>query len=284
MFNWVNFLLLSLVSACCLFPLLHIFAVSLSSSHAAASGRVLLWPVEFTLNSYSYVFGKTEFIAASAVSLKRVLLGTAINMTLTVLAAYPLSKEAGQFRLRTVYAWYFVLTILFSGGLIPLYMTVKDTGLIDTIWALTLPYAVPVFHVILLLNFFRTLPRELEESAKIDGAGQWRILLSVYLPLSLPALATITLFTLVGHWNAWFDGLIYMNRPENYPLQSYLQTIIIARDITFLPPEEIQALSLISERTSKAAQIFVAMFPILLVYPFLQKYFVKGIVLGSVKE
>ncbi|GBG07863.1 putative ABC transporter permease [Paenibacillus agaridevorans] len=174
--------------------------------------------------------------------------------------------------------------MLFGGGLIPHYITVKSTGLIDSIWALVLPTAVPVFNVILLLNFFRSLPKEVEESGLIDGASHFRIMWSIYVPLAMPAIATITLFSLVGHWNSWFDGIIFMNDPHNYPLQSYLQTILIKRDVSFITPEEVKTLIHVSERTSKAAQVFVATLPILLIYPFLQRYFVSGIVLGSVKE
>ncbi|WP_127583268.1 carbohydrate ABC transporter permease [Paenibacillus koleovorans] len=279
-----NYLLLGLLSALCIVPFVHILAISFSSASAATGGLVKLWPVDFTTAAYEFVLGQEEFIRAFGISVKRVLLGTAVNMILTILVAYPLSKEVRQFRWRTHYAWFFVLTMLFSGGLIPLYMTVRSLHLLDSIWALILPAAVPVYNVVLLLNFFRGLPKELEESAKIDGAGPFRIMWKIFVPLSMPALATLTLFCTVGHWNAWFDGLIYMNQPKNYPLQSFLQTVVIARDSSFLTDEEIALLMLISDRTKNAAQIFVATFPILLVYPFLQKYFIKGIVLGSVKE
>jgi len=173
---------------------------------------------------------------------------------------------------------------LFSGGLIPYYMVIKSVGLLDSIWALVLPGAVPVFNVILLLNFFCGLPKELEEAAFIDGAGYFRTLAKIILPLSTPSLATILLLTVVTHWNSWFDGLILMNSPEHYPLQSYLQTIIIQKDFSELTDLNAEALRDISDRTVKAAQIFMGALPILVVYPFLQKYFMKGIVLGSVKE
>jgi putative aldouronate transport system permease protein len=163
-------------------------------------------------------------------------------------------------------------------------MTIRMTGLLDSIWALVLPGAVPVFSVILLLNFFRGLPKEIEESAFMDGAGHWKVLWSIYVPLSMPALATIALFTLVGHWNSWFDGLILMNSPERYPLSSYLQTVVIDKTMTTMKGNDWMSLAQISDRTAKAAQIFLGALPILLVYPLLQKYFVKGIVLGSVKE
>ncbi|TMY87285.1 carbohydrate ABC transporter permease, partial [Klebsiella pneumoniae] len=176
------------------------------------------------------------------------------------------------------------ITMLFHGGLIPLYMTVKYTGIMNTLWALVLPNAVPVFNVVLLLNFFRGLPKELEEAAFMDGAGHWTTLWRVMVPLSAPALATITLFATVGHWNAWFDGLIFMNSPDNYPLQSYLQTVVINRDLSLVSSSDLKALAEVSDRTAKAAQIFLGALPILLVYPFLQRFFMKGIVLGSVKE
>jgi putative aldouronate transport system permease protein len=283
-FNVCNHVFIVCLSLLCVMPVLHTLAISLSSSSAAAAGYVTLWPVDFTWKSYEFVVAKPEFLAAMGVTLQRVLLGVTINMLLTIVIAYPLSKEVRAFRWRTAYVWFFVFTILFHGGLIPSYIVIKNAGLIDTIWALVLPGAVPVFNVILLLNFFRSLPKELEEAAAIDGAGHWTVLWRLYVPLSLPALATVTLFVIVGHWNSWFDGLIYMNRPENYPLQSYLQTVVIQNDLSLLSSTDLELLKTISDRTAKAAQIFLAALPVLLVYPFLQRYFVKGIVLGSVKE
>ncbi len=279
-----NYVLIGLLSIICLLPLFHVLAVSFSSSAAASGGLVKLWPVGFTLKSYEYVLRKEEFMTSFMISFQRLALGTGINMILIILTAYPLSKEIRAFRKRTFYVWYFFITILFGGGLIPSYIIVKKTGLIDTIWALIIPHAVPVFSVILLLNFFRGLPKELEEAAFIDGAGHNSTLWRLYVPLSMPALATLLLFAMVGHWNSWFDGLIYMNRPENYPLQSYLQTIIIQNDLNAMNESDIQLLKDLSDRTVKSAQIFLGALPILLVYPFLQRFFVKGIVLGSVKE
>ncbi|RAV23154.1 carbohydrate ABC transporter permease [Paenibacillus contaminans] len=283
-FNLFNYTFLSLLAVLCLLPLVHVFAVSLSANHAASAGIVKLWPVDFNTTSYSYVLGKEEFIRSLLVSVKRVILGTTVNMLMIVLLAYPLSKESTKFKSRTWYVWTFVITILFSGGLIPYYMMIKATGLLDSIWALVIPGAVPVFSVILLLNFFRGLPKELEEAAFIDGAGHFTTLFRIFLPLSTPALATLLLLTMVGHWNSWFDGLIFMNSPEHYPLQSYLQTIVIQKDFSTLTDLNSEALRQISDRTVKAAQIFMGALPVLVVYPFLQKYFMKGIVLGSVKE
>jgi putative aldouronate transport system permease protein len=284
LFMVVTYSALIALALLCLFPLLHVLALSLSSANAAAAGKVVLWPVDFTTKAYEFALDRPEFARSFWVSIKRVVLGTAVNMVLTVLVAYPLSKENAAFRWRTFYVWFFVLTMLFSGGLIPLYMIVRSTHLLDSIWALVLPNAVPVFNVVLLLNFFRALPRELEEAALIDGAGHWTILWQIYLPLSKPALATLTLFTIVFHWNSWFDGLIFMNSPANYPLQSYLQTLlqIDLFSVSGTGMDQ-RMLQLVSDQTLRAAQIFLAAIPILAIYPFLQRYFVKGVVLGSVK-
>ncbi|WP_309118521.1 carbohydrate ABC transporter permease [Paenibacillus sp.] len=284
LFLGVNYAVLAALALLCLLPLIHVLAISFSSSQAATAGLVKLWPVEFTVSSYEFVLAKPAFTQSIGVSLQRVLLGVLVNMLLTVLIAYPLAKEAKKFPYRTAYVWFFVITMLFHGGLIPLYMTVKYTGIMNTLWALVLPNAVPVFNVVLLLNFFRGLPKELEEAAFMDGAGHWTTLWRVMVPLSAPALATITLFATVGHWNAWFDGLIFMNSPDNYPLQSYLQTVVINRDLSLVSSSDLKALAEVSDRTAKAAQIFLGALPILLVYPFLQRFFMKGIVLGSVKE
>lgn len=283
-FSFFNYTFLLLISFLCLFPLWHILAISFSSSSAAAAGLVKLWPVDFTTKSYEFILAKPEFLRSIGVTVQRVVLGTIINMLLTITIAYPLSKETKDLKFRTGYAWFFIFTILFGGGLIPWYMTIKYVGIIDTMWALVLPSAVPVFNVILLLNFFRGLPKELEESAFIDGAGHWTVLWRIFVPISLPAMATVGLFTIVGHWNSWFDGLILMNSPDHYPLASYLQIIIKGIDLTKMTGQDAITMASVSDRTAKAAQIFVGTLPILLVYPFLQRYFVKGIVLGSVKE
>ncbi|MFC5406983.1 carbohydrate ABC transporter permease [Cohnella soli] len=279
-----NSVFLFVLSALCLLPLVHILAVSFSSGSAASAGQVSFWPIHFTTAAYENVFGKPEYLRAFEVTIKRVILGTAASMFLTIVTAYPLSKDPRQFRMRTPYVWLFVLTILFNGGLIPWYMTIKTLGLIDSIWALVLPGALNVFNIILLLNFYRNLPKELEESARIDGAGSWRTLWQIYVPLAMPALATTGLFTIVTHWNSWFDGMLLMNSPDGYPLQTFLQTIIIKLDSRYLNAKNAELIAQMSDRTSKAAQIFVAAFPILVIYPLLQRFFIKGIVMGSVKE
>lgn len=283
-FSFCNYTFLIVLALLCLAPMVHVLAISFSTSSAASAGLVKLWPVEFTTASYSFILEKSQFVKSFGISVQRVVLGVSISMVLSVLLAYPLSKEVKDFRFRTVYAWIFVFTILFSGGLIPWYMTIKMTGLLDSIWGLVLPGAVQVFNAILLLNFFRGLPKELEESSFIDGASHWTTLWRIFIPISLPSLATITLFTFVGQWNSWFDGLMIMDSPEKYPLSTYLQSLIIKPDFSKISMIQAKHMSEISDRTTKAAQIILGSLPILLIYPFLQKYFVKGIVVGSVKE
>lgn len=278
------YVFLTLVSISCLIPIVNQLAISFSSSSAVASGKVFLLPKEFTTESYRYMAEKPAFFRSLIISLKRIGLAIPLNMILTILAAYPLSRQDREFKARKYYVWYYVLPMMFSGGLIPTYMVVRNTGLIDSIWALVLPYSINVFHCILTVNFFRGIPKEMEEAALIDGAGHIRLLRSIILPVSAPVLATIALFYIVNHWNSWFDGLIYMNNPDNYPLQTYLQTMVVSKNLmTMESLRDVRQISNISDRTGKAAQVFLAALPILMVYPFLQKYFTAGIVMGSVK-
>lgn len=279
-----NVIFLSLLMLLCIVPFVHLLALSLSSNVAASAGEVKLWPIGFTFEAYYFLGQKLEFIKSLGVSLERVVLGTIINMFFVFITAYPLSKRNSQFRFRTGYVWFFAITMFFGGGLIPSYIVVKETMLMDTIWALILPGALNVWNTMMMLNFFRGIPREMEEAALIDGAGHWPVLWKIYLPVSLPSIATIGLFTIVGHWNSWFDGIIYMNSPDNYPLQSYLYTLVKSINLKMITSDDISTLQNLSERTLRTAQIFLGALPIMLVYPFLQRYFVKGMTVGSVKE
>lgn len=280
----LNYVFCVLIALICVIPMLHILALSFSDEVAVQTGAVSLLPVNFTTASYQYVSAKPEFFRAFAISLERVVLGVSIGMCMTILAAYPLSMRQNRFRARQFYVWYFMVMMMVGGGLIPTYLVISKLKLVDTIWALVLPCAVNVFNIILLQNYFKSLPDEISESAFVDGAGHFTTLVKIILPLSKPVLATLVLFTTVQHWNAWFDGLIYMNKPINYPLQSYLQTIVTELDMEMMQNMEIEdIMQHVSQKGSKSAQIFLAMLPILCVYPFLQKYFTGGIVMGSVK-
>jgi len=283
---WNGFLivLMILISFMSLAPIIHTAAVSLSNMSAAAGGWVTFWPIGFNIESYRKIIDDPNFMNAFMVSVRRVLLGGTINFVLTVMMAYPLSRSPKEFTARNYYMWFVLFTMLFSGGIIPLYLVVKHLGLFNTLWALVLPGAVPVFNVILLMNFFRNLPKELSEAGLIDGAGPWYMLMRIFIPLSLPALATVTLFSVVGHWNAFFDGLIYMRSEENYPLQTFIQQLMVQLPPEYLDSTNAELLEKMSNKTLNAAKIMVSMIPILLVYPFLQRYFIHGIMLGSVKE
>ncbi len=282
-FNVLNYTFLILLGLVCLFPFVHVLAVSLSGSGAASAGLVGIWPVDTTVDAYKFAFSKPRFLGSMVTSLKRVLLGVSINTILTILTAYPLSKSKRDLKGRTVIAWYFVFTMLFTGGLIPTYLVVSGTGLRNTIWSLILPGAVPIYNVVVLLHFFKQTPKELEESAFLDGAGQWRILTSIYIPLAVPALATLVIFATVAHWNEWFSGMIYMNEIAKYPLATYLQNVVARPNFDNMNLEEMRLLANVSDRSFAAAQIVIATLPVILVYPFLQRYFIKGMVVGSLK-
>lgn len=266
-------------------PFVHSIAISLSDKSSVAAGAVYFWPVKFGFSSYAIVLQDSQFFRSFLISVQRVVLGGGLTMIITILMAYPLSKEPAVFRWRSFYIWAIVFTMLFNGGLIPWYMTVKTLHLTNSLWGLVLPGAVAAFNVILMMNFLRALPKELQDAGSMDGAGPLDLLVRIYLPLSLPSLATVGLFTIVSQWNAFFDGLILMDNPRNYPLQTYIQQLVVAEgNMANLRPEEMSRLAEVSNKTLNTAKILISMLPILAIYPFLQKYFTKGIVLGAVKE
>lgn len=277
---WIVVILLTLS---CLLPLLNMVAISLSGSEAVAANEVGFLPKDLNVSAYKKLLGDAQFWKSAWISVERVVLGTLINMFFTVSMAYPLSKSKKRFRAREVYMRLVIFAMLFTSGIIPLFMVVSKLHLTNTIWALVLPGAVPVFNVILLINFFKGVPEALDEAARIDGAGPLTILLRVYLPVSLPALATVALFAIVGHWNDYFSGLIYMTKASRYPLQTYIQQLTV--DLTQVTDaNQLKQLAAMNTRTFNAAKIVVSTIPLLLIYPFLQKYFVSGIVIGAVKE
>ncbi len=273
-----NYFILGVLALSCILPILHLLAVSLSSKTASDNNMVGLWPIDINVDSYKYLIQGKTFFRAFGISVYRTVLGTAINIVLIILLAYPLSKDKNEFTGRPVYIAMLLFIMIFSAGMVPYYLYINDLGLFDTVWALVLPTCVPIFSVILMMNFMRSLPKEMEEAAKVDGAGYWNCMVSIVLPVCLPSIATVTLLSFVTHWNSWFDGLLYNNDIANYPLQTYLQVIL-----TNKAPSSIDESMVNIGRNMKAAQIFVTMLPLLAVYPFLQKYFVTGMVIGSVK-
>jgi len=285
-FDIVLITILVIITISCILPIWYTFVLSFSSKSAAAAGQVWLWPVDFNLNSYKQLLDEGQFFRSFWISIQRIFLGGALNLIVVAMLAYPLSKSTKDFRQRNVLMWILVFTMLFNGGLIPLYLTVKSLGLINSIWALVLVAGAQglVFNVILTVNFFRNLPKEVEESALIDGAGPWKMLWHIFLPLSVPVLATISLFSIVFHWNEFLYGLIFMTREEFYPLQTYIQQMVIVVDPNIMDEDQLKMMAELSNRTLNASKIFIAMIPILFIYPFLQRYFIHGITLGSVKE
>lgn len=279
----VIYCILILTGAICLLPVWNVVMVSLSQSAAANAGQVSFWPVRATLSSYENLMADSAFFRAFGVSVLRVILGTSMSMLLMFIMSYPLSKETEEFPMRNAYMWFILVTMLFNGGLIPTYLVVTKVGLRDSIWALTVPGAVSTYNTILMINYFRNLPKELSESASMDGASPMITLFRIYLPVSVPVIATLTLFCALWHWNDYFTGMIYIDNIRNYPLMTYIKSLELDVRMDSLTPEELIRRAEVGQRTFNAAKIVIAMIPVLCVYPFVQKYFVKGIMLGSVK-
>ena len=287
-FEVVNYTILGLLALMCIFPFIHLLAVSFSADEFTSKGEIFLLPKGFTLQAYEYLAQKKEFFTALGISVLRTVIGTAISLIVVVMTADPLSKTDGRFKGRTVFTWFFLITMFLGGGLFATYFLYKQLGLLNSFLVYILPGACDVWFVLMLMNFFRGIPKEIEEAALIDGAGQFSVLFKLYIPLAMPSIATIILFTAIGQWNSWFDGIMFMNDPSKYPLQSYLYTMIISSDPTkqsgfTLTPEQLEALKNIGGKNLQSAQIFLGILPIALVFPFLQRFFVKGITVGSVK-
>lgn len=278
----IIFLLILMLS--CLLPLLYTLAVSFSSKAAAEAGLVTFWPIGFTTQAYRDIMKESAFFKSFLTSVERVVLALVIHLSVIIMAAYPLAKSKREFFLRDIVLWAMVFCMLFSGGIVPWYMVMRQYGLINNVFGLAVCGGIPVFNLILVLNFFQGIPRELEEAAMVDGAGPWYILWRIVVPLSKPVIATVALYTIVGHWNEFFQGLVLSTSSENYPLQTYIKQMVFQLDTTNLSSEEMIKMSTMSNTTLNAAKIFISMVPVLCIYPFLQKYFVTGITLGSVKE
>jgi multiple sugar transport system permease protein/putative aldouronate transport system permease protein len=268
----------------CLYPLWYALCLSISDKAAANSGLVTFYPIGFTLISYQEIMKDLMFFNSFWISIQRTVLGTLVTILALITMAYPLSKHRREFRPRNALMWVVIFCMLFNGGTVPWYITVKNYGLIDSIWALVLSGSLPVFNLILMVNFFRGIPRDLEEAAFVDGAGPWKILFSIVVPCSIPVIATIVLFTSVYHWNEFFQGLVLTTNESRYPLQTYIQQLVVNIQTSTLSKDMIENLFKLSNKSLNAAKVFIAMIPMLLVYPFLQRYFISGIMLGAVKE
>jgi putative aldouronate transport system permease protein len=283
--NLIIHTVLLLAALVCIAPILNVIAISFSDTAAAATGSVYFLPKRPTLASYSKIVTEGTFGRSFMISVIRVVAALLISMPVQVMMGYALSKSKSAFPERNIAMWIALFTMLFNGGLIPTYIVMKMYGLVNSFWALVLPMAINVWNMVIMMNFFRSVPGDLEEAAVMDGADALKTLLWVYLPISLPMLATITLFTVVNHWNDFYLGLIYINDPKNYPIQTYIRSLAVQLDFSnIIDPKELVERLKVSSITFDAAKIVISMIPIICVYPFLQRYFVKGLVLGSVKE
>jgi len=281
LFSIINATLLTIIALLTVLPFIHVVGSSFATGAEIAEKRFLLFPTKFTLSAYKYIFSTNTMVKAVSVSIFVTVVGTLWSMFFSVLTAYGLSRK--DLVGRRAINFFIVFTMLFSGGLIPTFIVVKQTGLLDSLAALIIPVTINVFNMIILRTFFRNLPDSLEESAKIDGCSDFGILFRIVLPLSLPALATISLFYAVTYWNTYMHAILYLSDAAKWPVQVLLRQIVVlatgmaydSAEYTDVPPPS---------QSVKMAVIVVATLPILMVYPFLQKHFAQGALLGSVKE
>ncbi|MBU5344590.1 carbohydrate ABC transporter permease [Paenibacillus sp. FSL W8-0187] len=283
-FNVINYTILILVTIIVMYPLVFVLSASFSDPQAVLRGEMLLWPKGVNLNSYVKIFQNKDIISGFTNTLVYTSLGTFINLTMTILAAYPLSRK--DFVGRNAIMALLVFTMFFSGGLIPTYLLIKNLGMLNTLWVMIIPNAVSIWNIIIMRTFFQqSIPGELQEAATIDGCSNIKILTRIILPLSMPIIAVTILFYAVGHWNAFFNALLYLSDKDKFPLQLILREILIqgqTNDMVKMSTE-----SAIKQQREvegiKYAVLVVANIPVLALYPFLQRYFVKGVMIGAIK-
>ncbi|MDO4677141.1 MAG: carbohydrate ABC transporter permease [Eubacteriales bacterium] len=276
--------ILSLILVIVLYPLIYVVSASFSDPQAVISGKVVLWPVDVTLRGYQAVFKNPKIITGFANSLFYMFVGTAINLVMTMLCAYPLSRK--EFTARNKIAALFVFTMYFSGGLVPNYMIVSKLGLINTRWAMLIPTAMSTYNMIIARTYMvNSIPDELYEAAQLDGCSPFKYLLKVIVPLSKPIIAVLALYYGIAKWNNYFDAMLYLNDPSKWPITMVLREILIQNQIDPTMLTDASALSKLQGMTEllKYAVIVVASVPVLMIYPFVQKYFVKGVTIGAVK-
>ncbi|MFE6078966.1 carbohydrate ABC transporter permease [Paenibacillus sp. NPDC057886] len=280
-FDTVIILFISLFVVFCLAPFLHTIAISLSSNRAITSGEVTIFPKEFNWDAYVKVFSDHSMLYSLGYTTLLTVVTTVLCMVFTIAAAYPLTKK--KMKGRKLFMYVIIITMFFSGGIIPEYLLIRDLHLLNSPWALILPGLVSPFNLIILISFFNGIPESLEESAEIDGSSHLHTLLKIILPLSMPVMATLALFYAVGRWNGFQDSLMYINDPKLYPLQLKLFQMVQNNMVSELTQMEGANRAPLTPESLKAATVIFATVPILLVYPWLQKYFVSGAMLGAVK-
>ncbi|AWV33746.1 MULTISPECIES: carbohydrate ABC transporter permease [Paenibacillus] len=281
LFDVFNYIFLMLVGCLMVFPLLHVLAKSFSSTHAINAGEVKLFPVDWTLMNYQVILGDTSIWRAFMVSIFITVVGTLINLILTASLAYPLSRS--EYSMRKGVLILILITMIFHAPLIPNYMVIKNLHLIDSLWVLIIPSAISAYNLFIMRSFFSALPTELIDSARMDGAGELRTMWSVILPLSKPVMATMGLFYAVSHWNSYSSALYFINTRALYPLQLRLREIVLSNDLG-QAGSLLENVNEVSPAGVQMAVIVVSVIPIIIVYPFLQKYFIKGMLIGSIKS
>ncbi len=278
----MNVVLLILFSIVCIYPILNQVALSFSSSSGILKHTVSILPIDFTLETYQGILREKTFWMNYSNTLLYTVLGTGISLFMTTICAYPLSKKylyGGSVILK-----FFVFTMFFGGGLIPTYMLIRNLHMIDTIWAIVVPGAIAPFSILLMKTYFEGLPSDLEDAAAIDGLSQWGCFLRIALPLSKPIIATMTLFSAVGYWNEWFSAVLYLNDSDKYPVTLYLRNIMMGAQIAAANGHKVDVSATVSiPQSIQAAAMLIVTVPILCVYPFVQKHFAKGVMIGAIK-
>lgn len=286
----IIYVFLALLTFVTFYPFWNSLVISFNLGSDTMLGGITFWPREFTLENYEIVFQDKRLLHAFVISVLRTVIGTAMSVFMTAMLAYGLSKR--ELIGRKYFMIFCLVTMFFSGGLIPTFLLVRQLGLMDTFWAMIIPSLILVWHMIIFRAFFQQLPIELEESAKIDGAGTWGIFFKIVLPLSIPVIAAISLFTAIFHWNDWFLPSIYINSENLVPIQTLLQRILNANTATQQMSQLdagsaahfSRSMVTVTGKSLSMAIMMVATLPIMLVYPFVQKHFVKGVLIGSLKE
>ena len=282
MLDVIIYIILTISALLCLAPCINLLAMSVSGQTAIESGKVMFWPVDFTMQTFVTLFEGTSILRSFKNSVIITVIGVCLNMAVTILAAYPLSRP--YFWGRKTFSKLIVFTMLFGGGMIPTYILVKQLGLIDSYAAIWLPGLISTYNMMVMRSFFENIPEDLSESARIDGCGEWRLLLKIILPLSKPVLAALTLFYGVAQWNTFMDVLLYINSAEKMNLAVFVQQMVQSQEalkqLQNVNPNEVIE---VASEGIKSASTVVMVVPMLLVYPFVQKYFVKGIMLGAIK-
>lgn len=280
-FEGVNTIFLGLLAFTMLYPFWYLLAISITDAERTAISQVYFWPEFLSFESYSNVLSSKYIWLGFKWTIIRTVIGTIIAVTVGFILAYCLSKR--DFPNRKMWTSLLVFTMFFSGGMVPEYLLIKDLGLLNNVWSLILPSTISAYNITIMRNYLMSLPDSLEESARIDGANDIVILYKIVVPLSLPILATVALWTAVGHWNAWFDGMLYITNPEHQVLQVTLRRIVLEGTNSMVPMSGEELNTHMTSESIKAATVMVATIPILCVYPFIQKYFVKGVMVGSLK-